>query len=94
MQIAPTFDKLPIFWKILIIIGLISTFIFMILLCVIISLFMESKKIDKPELDDYDDFLDEFQLGKKPIIDDYPQLPLVKDLKGNLLKNLLQITVL
>ena len=95
----PNFKNLPILFKSLIIIGFITTIVFIVLLVVIISLMSESKL--KPEtdvnLDDFDDFLREFKNGdsKDKFIEiDYPDLPRIKDLRGNLLLNLLQIDLI
>jgi len=59
-----TFSNLPIFWKTLIIIGSISTMIFLILLVIIITLMLEKNKKDQTDLSDYDNFLNEFKNGK------------------------------
>lgn len=95
-----TFHNLPIFWKTLIIIGIISIFIFFILLLIIVSLMFENKlspkKENKEDLEEFNDFLNEFNNGKNQIKDedDYPILPKIKDFDGNLLKNLMQIDIL
>lgn len=61
------FSDFSLFWKSLIIIGSISTFIFIILLVIVIFLMIESnnqKKIDNDLNNNYDDFLNEFINGK------------------------------
>lgn len=94
-----TFSNLPVFWKSLIVIGSISTIVFLILLVIIASLMFESKLINKKEQDlsEYDEFLDEFANGKKEEDkedEEYPSLPKIRDLDGNILKNLMQIDIL
>lgn len=67
-----TFNNLSIFWKTLVVIGTVSTIIFLILLVIIVSLMFESK-LNKKESDDvseYDDFLNEFKNGKNNKITD------------------------
>jgi len=92
----PTFSSLSLFWKTLIVIGSISTVIFLVLLVIIVSLMFESKFSTKKEesheqdLSDYDDFLSEFNQGKAEE-DNYPVLPKIRDFDGNVLKNLMQI---
>lgn len=93
------FSRLPILWKTLIIIGFITVFIVLTLMIVIISLISSSsQKIDtKANLDEYKDLLNEFDKNSKTENDEsknYPKLPKIKDLKGNLLKNLMTIEVL
>ena len=88
-----TFNQLPTFFKLLIVIGSISTFIFTILLIVAISLMFESKVDNKIDLKEFDNFLNEFKNGTVKEEDDYPILPKIKDLQGNVLKNLLQIEI-
>jgi len=88
-----TFSNLPVFWKVITIIGSISTVIFLILLVIIVSLMFESKLSPKKDQDlsEYDDFLNEFANGKKE--EEYPSLPKIRDLDGNILKNLMQINI-
>lgn len=105
-----TFNNLSIFWKTLVVIGTVSTIIFLILLVIIVSLMFESK-LNKKESDDvseYDDFLNEFKNGKNNKIteneasgrlavlttEDYPVLPKIKDFEGKFLRNLLQIEII
>ncbi len=90
------FSQLSITWKALIVIGSISTVIFLILLVIIVSLMLESKtkKEQENDLSEYDDFLDEFANGKKEFEDEYPSLPKIKDFDGNVLKNLMQIDII
>jgi hypothetical protein len=89
-----SFGKLPTFWKALIVIGFIATFVFIVLLIIAISLMFESKVPKKLDLDEFDDFLNEFENGTAKEEPDYPDLPAIKDLQGNVLRNLLQIEVL
>ncbi len=97
---ASTFEKLPVFLKVLIIIGSITTFILLVLIIIVVSLTLEnSPKKEHIELDEYDDFLNEFKTGvsndisKDIVVNEveYPLLPKIKDFKGQYLKNLLQI---
>ena len=94
----PNFTKLPILFKALVIIGFIATIVFIVLLVVIISLMSESKAKTEPDLEEFDDFLHEFKSGntsKEKVIEiNYPELPKIKDLNGNLLLNLLQIELI
>jgi hypothetical protein len=96
MFIEQSFNDFPIIWKVLIVIGSISTVIFIILLTIIVSLMLESKtkKDHENDLEEYDDFLNEFANGKKVIEEEYPSLPKIKDFDGNVLKNLMQIDIL
>lgn len=101
-----TFSNLPVFWKAMVVIGSISTIIFLILLLIIVSLMFETKLAPKKEhqdLSEYDDFLNEFASGKKDSgpelevfseYDKYPSLPKIKDFDGNILKNLMQIDII
>jgi len=91
-----SFNDFPIIWKTLIVIGSISTIVFLILLVIIVSLMFESKtkKEQENDLSEYDDFLNEFANGKKETEDEYPSLPKIKDFDGNVLKNLMQIDIL
>ena len=92
-----TFSSLPVFWKALVVVGSISTVVFLILLVIIVSLMFESKLVKKDQeydLSEYDDFLNEFANGKKQEEDEYPSLPKIKDFDGNVLKNLMQIDIL
>jgi len=94
----PTFNQLPTFWKVLIIIGFIATFIFIILLIIAISLMFETKN-NKVDLCEYDDFMNEFMNNdNKEIIESieliYPVLPKIKDFDGNYLLDLLQIEII
>ncbi len=91
-----TFNEFSILWKTLIVIGSITIVVFLILLAIIVSLMLESKTKkdqDQDDLSEYDDFLNEFTNGKKEI-EEYPSLPRIKDLDGNILKNLMQIDIL
>ncbi len=90
-----SFSNLPVFWKVLTVIGSISTVIFLILLVIIVSLMLESKtkKDHDHDLTEYDDFLNEFANGKKET-EEYPSLPKIKDLDGNVLRNLMQIDII
>ncbi len=94
----PTFKDLSIFWKTLVIIGSISIVLFLVLLVIIVSLMFESKLSTKKEqeqdLSNYDDFLKEFTQGKKEENNDYPLLPKIRDLDGNVLKNLMNIELI
>lgn len=95
-----TFSSLPGFWKVLIIVGSISTALFFILLMIIMSLMLETKVSKQQDLANYTDFLDEFTNGKTeindddPIIIDYPILPKIKDFDGNILRDLLDIKLI
>jgi len=93
-----TFSKLPVFWKALVVIGSLSTIIFLILLVIIVSLMFESKLVKKEQehdLSEYDDFLNEFANGKiENEEEEYPSLPKIRDFDGNYLRNLMQIDVL
>jgi hypothetical protein len=94
MMKIDNFSKLPMFWKVLIIIGFITVFITFILIIVILSfLFMTPKVNLDTNIDDYDDFIE--SLDEDIIIneDTYPSLPKIKDLHGNILKDLLQIEI-
>ncbi len=94
------FSNLPVFWKILMIIGLITVFISFILIIVLVSLFCGPKTELDADIREYNSFLDEFENGSinveseenKDIII-YPQLPKVKDLKGEVLLDLMQIDI-
>jgi hypothetical protein len=91
------FNQLSLTWQALVIVGSISTVIFLILLMIIVSLMLESKLVKKDheyDLSEYDDFLNEFANGKKQEEDEYPSLPKIKDFDGNILKNLMQIDIL
>jgi hypothetical protein len=92
------FNQLSLTWKALIVIGSISSIIFLILLVIIVSLMFESKLIKKEQehdLSKYDDFLNEFANGKiSNNKEEYPILPKIKDFEGNYLKNLMQIDIL
>jgi Na+-transporting methylmalonyl-CoA/oxaloacetate decarboxylase gamma subunit len=97
-ELTPTFHQLPIFWKGLIVIGFVTIITFLVLLVVIISLMSETKlKTSEPDLEEFDDFLKEFNNGdtsqEKLINIEYPELPKIKDLQGNTLLNLLQIEI-
>jgi len=89
------FSELSLTWKTLIVIGSISTIVFLILLVIIVSLMFESKlnKKDQEDISDYDEFLNEFANGKQKE-DEYPLLPKIKDFDGNDLKNLMQIDII
>lgn len=89
------FSKLPMFLKVLIIIGFITVFITFILIIVIISFLFISPKVNlDTNIDDYNDFIE--SLDNDIIIneDTYPSLPKIKDLQGNVIKDLLQIEIL
>ena len=54
------------------------------------------KEQEQENLSEYDDFLNEFANGKKQKDKDeeeYPSLPKIRDLDGNILKNLMQIDI-
>lgn len=90
-------NQLSLTWKALIVIGSISTVIFLILLVIIVSLMFESKLVKKEQehdLSEYDDFLNEFANGKTENEEEYPSLPKIRDFDGNYLRNLMQIDVL
>lgn len=95
------FYSLPIFWKILIIIGSITVFISFILIIVLLALFCGPKLEFEADIREYNNFLDEFENGSinvesgenKDIVI-YPQLPKVRDLKGNVLLDLMQIDII
>ncbi len=94
------FYSLPIFWKILIIIGSITVFITFILIIVLLSLFCGPKLELEADIREYNNFLDEFENGSinidteenKDIII-YPNLPKIKDLKGDILLDLMKIDI-
>jgi len=90
------FEQFPIFLKSLIIIGFISTIIFIILLITVISLFFESKTIKPVNLDEYKGFLDDFtnEIPSTICEEKYPSLHKIKDLQGNILKDLLEIEII
>lgn len=96
-----SFSDLDILWKSLIVIGSISSLVFLVLLVVIISLVLEAKKEQKVDLSEYDDFLNEFAKGASKEVGDnaeeikkeYPELPKIKDFEGNVLKDLLILTI-
>ncbi len=77
-----SFSNLPTFWKGLIVIGGLSIIVFIILLIIAISLMYESKVQKKVNLDEFDDFLNEFENGKiSEEKNNYPVLPKIKDLQ-------------
>jgi cbb3-type cytochrome oxidase subunit 3 len=89
------FSNLPIIWKILIIIGLITLFIIFILIIVLVYLFSDKTEMEA-DIKDYDNFLDEFENSKD--VEDIDKnvdqsIPKNNDLNGNLLKDLLQIKI-
>jgi hypothetical protein len=90
------FSSLPTLWKTLIIIGFITVFILLMLMIIIIVLMCTTPKIDMTtNLDEYSDLLEDFD--KENIMekdDNYPKLPKIKDLNGNILKDLMSIEVL
>lgn len=104
MDLQQNFSQLSLTWKTLIVIGSISTVIFLILLLIIVSLMFESKqKKETNDLSEYDDFLNEFTNGKENEeknneenneSNNYPTLPKIKDFEGNILKNLMQIDII
>ncbi len=94
------FYGLPVFWKILIIIGSITVFVSFILIIVLLALFCSPKLELEADIREYNNFLDEFENGcinddseenKDVII--YPHLPKVRDLKGNVLLDLMKIDI-
>ena len=94
------FNSLPIFWKILIIIGSVTVFVSFILIIVLLALFCSPKLELEADVREYNSFLDEFESGGINISPDenkdiiiYPQLPKVRDLKGNVLLDLMQIDI-
>jgi hypothetical protein len=98
---TPSFKDFSMFWQALIIIGFISTVIFTILLIIAISLMFETKTIKKEiELEEFDDFLNEFEKKEVAVevavdsYSQYPVLPKIKDLRGNYLLNLLDIKIM
>ncbi len=94
------FSRLPIFWKVLIIIGFITVFVTFILIIVILSFLYMGPKVDlDTNIDVYDDFLESLNENKEIEITEhdeikYPSLPRIKDLDGNTLKDLLRIDIL
>jgi uncharacterized protein YacL len=92
------FSELPTFWKTFIVIGFISTLIFIVLLIIIIYLLFDTKiKNEEQDISEFEDFLNEFKDGKTCEENEessYPILPKIKDLKGDILKNLLQIDII
>ena len=93
------FYGLPIFWKILIVIGSITVFISFILTIVLLALFCSPKLELESDIREYNSFLDEFENGCINIVQEenkdviYPQLQKVRDLKGNILLDLMQIDI-
>lgn len=89
-----TFSSLPVLWKTLIIIGFITVFILLTLMIVIIILMCTTPKIDMTtNLDEYSDLLEEFDKENTTKGDDYPNLPKIKDLSGNTMKDLMSIEI-
>jgi hypothetical protein len=89
-----TFSTLPSLWKTLIIIGFITVFIMLMLMCVIIILMCTTPKIDMTtNLDEYSELLEEFD-KENTIEEKYPNLPKIKDLNGNIMKDLMSIEIL
>jgi hypothetical protein len=88
-MIAPNFKDLPIFWKVLIVIGSIAI---LLIFCLVIAVLhiSTSKEVPKDsKVDSNDDFFREF-MGSS----DYPTLPKIKDFEGNYLRDLLEIKIL
>jgi len=100
---SDTFNNVPTFLKVLIILGFITMVIIMILLTVCIwFLFQKNKDEDEEEemnIDNYKEFLEEFKSKhkKENINEDkgviYPTMPKIKDLNGEYLKDLIEITI-
>ena len=95
---SSTFHRLPIFWKTLVIVGFITVFIIAILV-IALSIFMYSKQAitEQQSIKEYEDFIEEFKRNNKVEQKDesiYPVLPKIKDLKGHVLLDLLQIELL
>ena len=94
------FYSLPIFWKILIIIGSMTVFVSFILIIVLLALLCSPKLELEADIREYNSFLDEFEHGSINVDSEenrdiiiYPQLPKVKDLKGIPLLDLMQIDI-
>lgn len=92
------FSKLPALWKTLIVIGFLSVFIIMVLIIAVVALVGTTPKIDiTTNLDEYADILEEFDRdtkNDKKQHDDYPVLPKIKDLNGNIMRDLVTIEIL
>lgn len=64
------------------------------------KLIKKDHETDFNDLSEYDNFLNEFANGKndneivEDTIEEYPVLPKIKDLDGNILKNLMQIDII
>ena len=91
------FKNLSTSWKILIIIGVIAVFILTFSVIAVASMMFSNTENDKRSLK-HKDFLEEFKNAnlidnylKEEVI--YPVLPKIKDLKGKMLLNLLEIKI-
>jgi len=95
---STTFNNLPTFWKVLVVIGILTVFIILIVVIFVAFYLYFNKEVKTTEFDDFiNDFKDGIETNKtikkeEDII--YTILPKIKDLKGESLnENLLIIKV-
>jgi uncharacterized membrane protein YukC len=85
------FDKLPTFWKVLIVIGSLTLLLVVLLLIVILYMFCEQNNEQEVDVSEHNDFLKEF-MDEAIHSDDH--VTTIKELDGkNNVRNLLSIEI-